>query len=152
MPKECDRAVSARKPCCRRSGGPSVEPAVLAALLVSDGYGYDLRKTIASMTSGQLEADVGGIYRALKRLEDQGAVVSRWREEGSGPKRREYELTEIGVELARQWLVGLRRREAIDRLLGDMLEHGLESSGIDASSHPCARCACAVASPRRCDA
>lgn len=144
MPNGCGNAGAGRKPCCRRSGGPSVEPAVLAALLASDGYGYDIRKTILEMTDGTLEADVGGIYRALKRLEEQGAVVSRWCEDtASGPRRREYELTETGAELCRQWLVGLRRRAALDRMLADMLERGLDLSGVDANS-PCGRCACGV--------
>lgn len=144
MPKGCGNAGAGRKPCCRRSGGPSVEPAVLAALLASDGYGYDIRKTIAEMTDGSLEADVGGIYRVLKRLEEQGAVVSRWCEDGSsGPRRREYELTDVGTELCRQWLVGLRRREAMDRMLADMLERGLDVSGAGMAS-PCGRCACGM--------
>ena len=76
-----------RRPCCRRRGGGGgalVEPAALAALLFSGGYGYDMRRTILDMTDGEVDVDVGGLYRALRRLEESGAVASRWGEEGSG--------------------------------------------------------------------
>ena len=144
----CARSNGAagKRPCCRRSGGASVEPAVLAALLAADGYGYDLRKSICAMTGGELDADVGGLYRALRRLEEGGALVSRWCEdEGSGPRRREYELTPQGVELARQWLVAMRRRERVDRLLGDMLERGLTDAGYGVRTAPCCGCPRAAA-------
>lgn len=116
------------KPCCRRRGGGGgalVEPAALGALLFADGYGYDLRKIVLERTDGALDADVGGMYRALRRLEEQGAVVSRWSEDGTGPRRREYELTELGVELAEHWLEVMRQRQRLDTLLGDLLEGGL---------------------------
>lgn len=117
------------KPCCRKRGGAgaaSVEPAVLAALLYADGYGYDLRKVIRERTGGVLDVDVGGMYRALRRLEDEGAVESRWCEDASaGPKRREYRLTAVGEEMAQQWLEVMRQRLRLDALLGDLLEGGL---------------------------
>lgn len=118
----------ARKPCCRRRGGGGgalVEPAALAALLYADGYGYDLRRTILEMSDGRVDADVGGLYRTLRRMEDEGTVVSRWCEEGAGPRRREYELTVQGIELAEQWVDALRERERLDGLLASMVENGL---------------------------
>ncbi len=135
MPRgECGDGVGAggsgRQPCCRRRGGGGgalVEPAALAALLYAGGYGYDMRKTILDRTNGEVDVDVGGLYRSLRRLEDEGAVVSRWCDEeaGSGPRRREYELTQQGVELAEQWLDTLRARRHLDDLLVDLLEGGL---------------------------
>ncbi len=115
-----------RKPCCRRAGGgTTVEPAALAALLNMGNYGYDMRRTILELTDGEVDVDVGGLYRALRRLEEDGSAVSRWDEEGSGPRRREYELTQQGIELAEQWLDVLRRRERLDGLLAGILEKGL---------------------------
>lgn len=128
MPQgDCDGG-GGRQPCCRRRGGGGgalVEPAALAALLYADGYGYDMRKTILERTGGEVDVDVGGLYRSLRRLEDEGAVVSRWCDEESGPRRREYELTQLGVELAEQWLEALRARRKLDDLLVDLLEGGL---------------------------
>ncbi|WP_080802190.1 PadR family transcriptional regulator [Arabiibacter massiliensis] len=118
-----------RKPCCRRRGGGGgalVEPAALAALLHAGGYGYDMRKTILEKTDGAVDVDVGGLYRSLRRLEEEGAVVSRWCDDESGPRRREYELTQQGVELAEQWLDALRDRQRLDGLLVGLLEGGLQ--------------------------
>ncbi|RDB62193.1 PadR family transcriptional regulator [Eggerthella sinensis] len=135
MPRgDCDGEGGGRQPCCRRRGGGGgalVEPAALAALLYSGGYGYDMRKTILDRTDGEVDVDVGGLYRSLRRLEDEGAVVSRWCDEESGPRRREYELTQLGVELAEQWLDALRARRHLDDLLVDLLEGGLAEFGND---------------------
>ncbi|BAK45301.1 PadR family transcriptional regulator [Eggerthella sp. YY7918] len=137
---ECDKALSdMRKPCCRRRGGGGgalVEPAALAALLYAGGYGYDMRKTILERTEGEIDVDVGGLYRSLRRLEEEGAVVSRWCDDETGPRRREYELTQQGVELAEQWLDTLRARRRLDTLLVELLEGGLEELG-KAGDGPC---------------
>ena len=77
------------------------------------------------MSDGEVDTDVGGLYRTLRRMEEEGSVVSRWCEDGSGPRRREYELTVQGVELAEQWIDALRSRERLDGLLASMLEDGL---------------------------
>ena len=130
MPRgDCgDAGTGARQPCCRRRGGGGgalVEPAALAALLSAGGYGYDMRRAILERTDGELDVDVGGMYRSLRRLEEEGAVVSRWSEDETGPRRREYQVTEQGVELAEQWLDALRRRQRLDELLVKLFEDGL---------------------------
>lgn len=120
------------KPCCKRRGGGGgalVEPAALAALLYADGYGYDMRKEISERTDGQIEVDVGGMYRALRRLECDGAVISRWCENCPGPRRRQYELTAEGVELAEEWLGVMRKRLRTDALMVELLEGGLAHIG-----------------------
>lgn len=130
MPRGDCAGQPARQPCCRRRGGGGgalVEPAALAALLYAGGYGYDMRRTILEMTDGQVDVDVGGLYRSLRKLEDEGAVVSRWCEESVGPRRREYELTQQGVELAEQWLEALRSRQRLDELLVGLLKGGLDT-------------------------
>ena len=132
MPRGDCGGEGARQPCCRRRGGGGgalVEPAALAALLYAGGYGYDMRRTILDMTDGEVDVDVGGLYRSLRRLEDEGAVASRWCEDASGPRRREYELTEQGLELAEQWLDALRARQRLVELLVGLLEGGLNAAG-----------------------
>lgn len=110
-------------------GGALVEPAALAALLSAGGYGYDLRRTIMERTDGEVDVDVGGLYRSLRRLEEEGAVVSRWCDDETGPRRREYQVTEQGIELAEQWLDALRQRQHLDELLVGLLEGGLHDMG-----------------------
>lgn len=92
-----------------------------------------MRRTILEKTDGQVDVDVGGLYRALRRLEEDGAVVSRWGDDEAGPRRREYELTEQGVFLAEHWVEALRMRERLSGLLAGLLEDGLaQARGKDA--------------------
>ena len=134
MPRgDCEGVGSTtRQPCCRSRGGGGgalVEPAALAALLSAGGYGYDLRRIIMERTDGEVDVDVGGLYRSLRRLEEEGAVVSRWCDDETGPRRREYQVTEQGIELAEQWLDALRQRQHLDELLVGLLEGGLHDMG-----------------------
>ncbi|MHB0980650.1 MAG: PadR family transcriptional regulator [Thermoleophilia bacterium] len=116
------------RPCCRRagSGGALVEPAALAALLTSGAHGYDVRRQVGQLTDGEIEVDAGGLYRVLRRLEDEGFVVSAWTGSGSGPQRRDYEITAEGRELAEDWLAHLRERQRIAGLLADVLSSVLK--------------------------
>jgi DNA-binding PadR family transcriptional regulator len=67
---------------------------------------------------------MGNLYRALRRLEEEGLVRSQWDAEAPGPARRVYELTDAGRELLGQWVDALRRaRDRIDRFL---IRHGEE--------------------------
>lgn len=117
-----------RRPWCKRAGGwggALVEPAALAALLNSSAHGYDVRRAISELTNGEIEVDAGNLYRVLRRLEDEGFVVSSWTERESGPQRRKYELTAEGKELAEGWLAHLRERQRIAGLLADILSSAL---------------------------
>jgi DNA-binding PadR family transcriptional regulator len=104
-----------------------VEPAALAALLNKAGHGYDLRREISEMTGGELEVDAGGLYRVLRRMEEEGFVTSAWAEGDSGPQRRDYELTAEGRELAEDWVAHLRERERVSRVLADALSSALKA-------------------------
>lgn len=123
------------RPCCRRGvgagGGAFVEPAALAALARNGGHGYDLRREIRELTDGEFDADAGGLYRVLRRLEEEGFVSSRWTEGGSGPQRREYELTQEGRYLARDWIEHLRDRERVSGVLASALASSLDDVAHD---------------------
>lgn len=124
------------RPCCRRGagsgGGAFVEPAALAALARRGGHGYDLRREIRELTGDEFDVDAGGLYRVLRRLEEEGFVSSRWTEGGSGPQRRDYELTPEGRELARDWIEHLRERERVSGILAGALDSSLkEDAGHD---------------------
>lgn len=118
------------RPCCRRAGGGGggalVEPAALAALLKGGAHGYDVRRAISELTGGEIEVDAGGLYRVLRRLEEEGFVVSSWSESDSGPQRRDYEITAEGRELAEDWLVHLKERQRLAGLLADVLSSSVE--------------------------
>ncbi len=120
------------RPCCRRAGGGArgalVEPAALAALLSGVTHGYDVRRVIGEMTNGQIDVDPGGLYRVLRRMEEEGFVRSKWTEGGWGPQRRDYEITGGGRELAEGWIVHLRERERLSGTLADALAAAVKGS------------------------
>lgn len=70
---------------------------VLAVLgrLSDEAYGYGLRKDLAERG---LEIEEGTLYPLLRRLEEQGLLVSRWRTE-NGRRRRYYRISPRGEEV-----------------------------------------------------
>lgn len=93
------------------SGGDLIrghtEAIILARLLKSDSYGYEINKTILSLSSGRFELKEATLYTAFKRLEEIGCIVSYWGGSGAGARRRYYSITPQGREtyhrLLREW-------------------------------------------------
>jgi PadR family transcriptional regulator len=68
--------------------------------LRSERYGYTLRKALAD---DGLEIDEGTLYPLLRRLENQGLLISQWREEDKRNKRF-YRLSPTGEQTLDQLL------------------------------------------------
>lgn len=66
-------------------------------LLLSEAptHGYELLERLGGL--GFTNADPGTVYRALRRLNDDGLVTSWWEESASGPARRCYRVTPDGA-------------------------------------------------------
>jgi PadR family transcriptional regulator, regulatory protein PadR len=111
---------------CSGRRGTLVEPTVLAVLMTQRSHGYDLHRLVSEMTAGRVQADVGGLYRILRRLEEEGFVTSEWAEGDSGPQRRDYRITEEGRELAREWMSHLRQRAELTTCVAELLESASE--------------------------
>jgi PadR family transcriptional regulator, regulatory protein PadR len=73
--------------------------------LHTERYGYTLRKALAD---DGLEIDEGTLYPLLRRLESQGLLVSKWREEDKRNKRF-YNLSRSGQDILRQLLAAWQR-------------------------------------------
>ncbi len=87
-----------------------VEPVTLY-LLKTKGrtHGYDLARALNDNALTDSRIEPGALYRTLRRLEENGFVVSNWDVSGGGPARRLYDLTPDGEEHLREWLVVLER-------------------------------------------
>ncbi len=96
-----------------------VEPAVLH--LLGEGatvHGYDLIAGVNELGLTDTPVDAGAIYRCLRGLEEEGAVVSTWDTGGGGPARRNYELTAAGKARLQSWVQVIERRaEAMQRFV-----------------------------------
>lgn len=82
---------------------------ILARLLHSDSYGYEINKVISSLSAGRFELKEATLYTAFKRLEELGYIASYWGDSGAGARRRYYTITPAG-------------REACHRLMGEWAE------------------------------
>lgn len=81
--------------------------AVLAQLR-TEQYGYTLRKALAEHG---LEIDEGTLYPLLRRLENQGLLMSEWREEDKRNKRF-YVLSANGKQLLKLLLAEWKNIDA----------------------------------------
>ena len=75
---------------------------ILARLLQSDSYGYEINKTISTLSHGRFELKEATLYTAFRRLEDSGLIVSYWGDEAVGARRKYYKITQQGREAYRQ--------------------------------------------------
>ncbi len=64
-------------------------------------HGYDLIDGLGAL--GLHSADPGGLYRALRAMEQEDLVTSWWEESLSGPARRSYSLTDEGRDWLHAW-------------------------------------------------
>lgn len=91
---------------------------ILAQLLQSDSYGYEINKIISTLSSGRFELKEATLYTAFRRLEDAGHITSYWGDSGAGARRRYYTITPSGKEasyrLLQEWE---ETKEIMDKLL-----------------------------------
>ena len=91
---------------------------ILARLIRSDSYGYEINKTISTLSSGRFELKEATLYTAFKRLEELGCIVSYWGDSGAGARRRYYTITPAGREACHRLLDEWQQtREIMDKLL-----------------------------------
>ncbi|MGI9033250.1 MAG: PadR family transcriptional regulator [Acidimicrobiales bacterium] len=79
---------------------------LLLLIAESPAHGYDLLEQIKEL--GLANVDPGGLYRALRVMEQDGLVASWWEHSSAGPARRSYCLTDEGVEWLHGWAGALR--------------------------------------------
>jgi PadR family transcriptional regulator len=88
--------------------------AVLAQLR-TEHYGYTLKKELAERG---MDIDEGTLYPLLRRLEDQGLLVSEWREEDKRNKRF-YRLSSEGRSVLKELLVEWQNiNTSVGRIVG----------------------------------
>lgn len=91
---------------------------ILARLLRGDSYGYEINKTISTLSSGRFELKEATLYTAFKRLEDAGAIVSYWGNSGAGARRRYYTITPQGRQMCQQLMAEWEEtKQIMDELL-----------------------------------
>ena len=86
-----------------------MEPFVLALLANGSAHGYAIVGELAGLGITNGAVDVGQVYRTLRDLEQAGQVRSSW-STGTGPARRDYELTPTGWAALDEWAAVMKER------------------------------------------
>ncbi len=73
----------------------AIEYCVLALLAGHEMYGFELVQSLAEL-DGMVTTE-GTIYPLLSRLRKEGSVDTFWQESSSGPPRRYYRITPLGI-------------------------------------------------------
>lgn len=73
---------------------------ILRQLQAGDSYGYELSERLKSILGVQFSD--GALYSVLSRLTDVGAIRFYHQKSSSGPARKYYAVSEIGVDLLHQ--------------------------------------------------
>jgi PadR family transcriptional regulator PadR len=93
---------------------------ILTVLLDRDLHGYGIRKSVESLTGGEIRLGEATIYPTLRQLESNGYISGRWETPEFGVPRKTYTITEEGkAELLRQQPLLRRVLSALQRFLGE---------------------------------
>lgn len=79
----------------------SIELLILAALSDGEKYGYLILKGLREASGQQHNVQAGTLYPILHRLEQAGAIGSRWEDVGER-RRKWYAITPKGTSLLRE--------------------------------------------------
>ncbi len=88
-----------------------VQPLLILLLMEEPAHGYELTSRLGEF--GLADADPGGIYRNLQKLEADGFIESTWDTTGSGPARKVYRVTPEGRDFLDTWVGALMRNRQL---------------------------------------
>ena len=92
---------------------------VLRLLRAGPANGWELTRSIQTVSRGVLDVNYGSIYPALRRLEAQGWVAARWAPSANNQRARYYQLTAAGRrQLAAERASWARFSHALGLILG----------------------------------
>jgi len=95
-----------------------LEPTLLLLLAERPAHGYELVDRVSELVPGE-RPELGGLYRILRALEEDGLVRSEWDADEPGPAKRRYDLTSTGHELLRAWAKALKEmQQVVDAFIG----------------------------------
>src|SRR5215204_757700 len=80
-------------------------PVALVLLHEDSSYGYELMERLEQFGFEQIRA--GTLYRALRRMGQEGLCKSEWDTPEGGPARRTYSITEAGESYLAGWADGV---------------------------------------------
>lgn len=92
-----------------------LEMCILAVIAGREVYASDI---LSELKNSQLLVVEGTLYPILTRLKNDGSLNYRWEESSSGPPRKYYSITPLGVEMLQELREGWQGLiESVNQLL-----------------------------------
>ena len=92
---------------------------ILNILYKSDSYGYMVSKSIIDKVNNEIDIKNATIYLAFKRMEKEKLIDSYWVDSDIGAKRKNYRITDKGIEYLKEKKKEWKKNKTIlDKLLG----------------------------------
>lgn len=95
-----------------------MEVCLLLLLYKEAGHGYGLIEGLHyfGFTKGNL--NISTLYKTLRRMEEDGLVKSLWERGDQGPRKRVYDISDLGKQELDNWVDFLKLRvERIDKVI-----------------------------------
>ncbi len=86
-----------------------METLLLIIIDILPVHGYQIAKELNKRSHGYFNFNGSTIYSALRRLEDEGLVLSSWQQVTRKQDRRYYEITGKGRQILAEKLAELQR-------------------------------------------
>ena len=94
------------------------EPCLLLLLSKETSYGYELIEKLERFGFLETSPDPAMVYRTLRHLEKESFVKSKWDTKGTGPAKRNYEITREGLDLLHGWAKSVEQsKKALEKFL-----------------------------------
>ncbi|HBG26731.1 MAG TPA: PadR family transcriptional regulator [Phycisphaerales bacterium] len=108
-----------------------VEPCLLFFLSQGSSYGYELMEKLNNFGFPKVNPDPAMVYRTLRYLEKEKFVTSNWDTNGSGPAKRNYDLTEKGIGLLHVWAESIKmRKQVLEKFIKQYKKHFKNNKNI----------------------
>ncbi len=88
----------------KNSTGRFIEAALLSLLEEEASYGYSLMEKLEIFGLDRESIDSSLVYRNLRSMEKRGLIHSDWQASTQGPRKRIYEITDLGRQSLKIWV------------------------------------------------
>jgi PadR family transcriptional regulator PadR len=96
----------------------SAELLILAIVAEQPRHGYEIGKLIERRSAGRIQFHISSLYPVLRSMQNRGWITGRWIE-GSGRRRRHYQLTARGEHILNEQRAHWRAfADAVEQVIG----------------------------------
>ena len=74
---------------------------ILMVLTEGARHGYGIMQRVAEQSNGQVQLEVGSLYRLIARMTEEGLIVESKTPRGGSERRRYYRITRLGEQVAK---------------------------------------------------